>query len=143
MPLLAMAAEIIATCRGVTRTSYWPMADWASWGWLSSAGTELGVTVIGTDNRSPMPNFAAWARKSSAPTCMPSHPNAVLQEISSACVRLVLLLGPQLPLKSLGRSALVCGRSSTAGPGIWLSSVNLPDSSAAAAVTILKVDPGG
>ena len=45
MPSLAIAAEIIATCSGVTRTSYWPIADWASCGWLSSAGTELGVTA--------------------------------------------------------------------------------------------------
>src|SRR6476620_2758136 len=143
IPLFATADEIIATWSGVTLTSYCPIADWASWGRLSSAGTLLGVTRMGTCRESPMPNFAAWARKLSAPRFMPSQPKAVLQEISRACLSVVLLSGPHACLLLLGRGAVVSGRSRTAGPGITLSSVNRPELSAAAAVTRLNVEPGG
>ena len=54
-----MPAATMAICSGVTRTSYWTTADWASCGLLSSAGTELAVTRIGTASWSPKPNFAA------------------------------------------------------------------------------------
>src|SRR5665811_1430466 len=125
MPLLAMAALTMATCRGVTRTSNCPMADCAVWGALSSAGTVLGVTHIGTLRVSPNPNLAAWARSASPPSWSPSQPNAVLHEISSACVSVVLLPGPQGRLSSVGRLTVVWGRSSVAGPGIRDSSVNV------------------
>src|SRR6476661_7779025 len=117
-----MAALTMAICSGVTRTSYWPMADWASCGALRLAGTELGLTRMGTRSTSPKP---------------------VLQEISSAWVRVDGLPGPQGRPSSLGRSVLVSGRSSRAGPGTTEFSVYLPEESAAAAVTSLKVEPGG
>ena len=101
----------------MTRTSYWPIADWASCGWLSSAGTELGVTDIGTWSRSPIPNLAACARKSSAPTCMPSHPKAVLQEISRAWVRVVLLFGAAGALEVVGQVGVGLGQVEHGGPG--------------------------
>ena len=41
------------------------------------------------------------------------------------------------------RSVSVWGRSSVAPPGTCESGVNLPESSAAAAVTSLNVEPGG
>src|SRR5580765_2099575 len=142
-PPLPMAAEMRATWRGVIRTSYWPIEDWASCGGLRSAGTLLGVTRIGIDRASPTPNLAACARSASAPICMPSQPNAGLHEIRNASVIVTLPLLEQGRCPSLGRPTLVCGRSSTAGPGSTLWGVNLPPDSAAAAVTSLKVDPGG
>src|SRR5665647_234094 len=142
VPLLAMAALTIAICRGVTRTSYWPMAACAVCGALSG-GTTLGVTLIGTRRESPKPNLAACARRASPPRLSPSQPNAVLQEISRACVRVVLLFVPHGRWSSVGKLMVDRGRSSVAGPGILDSSVNLPEDSAAAAVTSLKVEPGG
>jgi hypothetical protein len=94
VPLLAMAALTIAICSGVTRTSYCPMAACAACGALSG-GTVLEVTRIGTLRESPKPNLAACARSASPPRVSPSQPNAVLQEISRACVRVVLPPGPQ------------------------------------------------
>ncbi len=108
--------------------------------WL---GKLLGVTDIGTVNRSPKPNFAAWDCSALAPSCMPSQPKALLQETSSAWVSEVLLLGPQGWWSSVGSVAVVCGSVRDAGPGSWLCSVNLPEPRAAAAVTSLNVDPGG
>ena len=68
----------------------------------------------------------------------------MLHEISSAWMSVVLSPGPQARPSSLGRLVLVSGRSSSAGPGTEeFSSLTTPFSSAAAAVTTLKVDPGG
>ena len=66
-PPLAIAAATIATCSGVTRTSYWPIADCAVCGGLSWAGTTLGVTGIGTRSDWPKPNLAAWSCSALAP----------------------------------------------------------------------------
>ena len=65
----------------------------------------------------------------------------VLQEISSASVR-VRLPSPQLDPPKLRMSAEVWGTSYTGGDGSSWFMVT-PFSSAAAAVTTLKVDPGG
>ena len=138
-----MAAAIIATCSGVTRTSYWPIADCAVCGGLSWAGTVLGVTGMGTVRDRPKPNFAAWSCRALAPSLSPRPANAVLQEICRARVIETTPPGPQATEKSLCSLAVVCGRSSTAGPGIWLDSVYCPVDSAAAAVTSLKTEPGG
>src|SRR6478672_4417026 len=143
MPLLAIAALTIAICSGVTRTSYWPMAAWAVCGALSWSGTRLGVTRMGTLRLSPNPNLAACERSASAPTCRPSQPNEVLQDFCSASSTEALPPGPQGWWSSLGSLAVVWGSGSSAGPGIWVSSLNLPDDSAAAAVTSLNVEPGG
>ena len=71
------------------------------------------------------------------------NPNAVLQEICRAWVRDVIPPGPHATEKSLCSLAVVCGRSRTAGPGIWVDSVYCPVESAAAAVISLKTEPGG
>ena len=51
--------------------------------------------------------------------------------------------GPQDWPLELGSPAVVWGRSRTAGPGREESPVKSPSSMAAAAVTILKTEPGG
>jgi len=89
------AAEIIATCSGVTRTSNWPIADWAVCGRSRSAGKTLEVTRIGTRSEDSKPNFFACSCSAVAPTLRPIQPKAVLQEISSAWRRVVSLFGPQ------------------------------------------------
>src|SRR5450631_3230271 len=138
-----MAALTIAICSGVTRTSYCPMAACAVFAWLSLAGNVLGSTRIGTRRESPKPNLAACAWSMLLPRFMPSQPKALLHEISRAWVNVVLSPGPQGWWSSVGRLVDVWGRSRVAGPGICDSSVNLPEDSAAAAVTTLKVEPGG
>ena len=143
-PWLAMPAATMAICSGVVRTSNWPIAAWAACGALRSAGTELVETRIGICSESPKPNFAACARIFSPPSSRPSEPKAVLHEISSAWMSVVLSPGPQARPVSLGRLVLVSGRSSSAGPGtVEFSSVTTPLSRAAAAVTTLNVEPGG
>jgi len=143
-PWLAMPAATMAIWSGVDFTSYCPIADCAAWGALRSAGTVLVETRIGMVSESPKPNLAACARIFSPPSSRPSDPKAVLHEISSAWMRVVVLLGPQARPFSLGSVALVSGRSSTGGPGTSeFSSVSSPVSRAAAAVTTLNVDPGG
>ena len=85
----------MATCSGVTRTSYWPIADCAVWAWLIPVGNRLGSTRVGIRSVDPNPNFAAWSPSACAPTCIPRYPKAVLQEISSARCSVVWLFGPQ------------------------------------------------
>src|SRR5450631_2946375 len=142
VPLLAMAALTIAICSGVTRTSYCPMAACADCGALS-CGTTLGVTRIGTRRESPKPNLAACARSALPPRVSPREPNAVLQEISRACVRVVLPPGPHGRRSPVGRLTVDLGRASVAGPWMCDCSVNLPEDSAAAAVISLNGEPGG
>src|SRR5690625_1541025 len=60
MPSFAMAAEIIATCRGVTRTSYWPIAVCAVCGSSTSSGYVEGETLKGMLRADPKPNSSAW-----------------------------------------------------------------------------------
>src|SRR3954447_9724453 len=142
-PRLAIAALTMAICRGVTRTSYWPMADWASCGGFSLSGTELGLTRLGTRSMSPKPNLAAWVRRASAPSLSPRPPKLLLQDRCRATVSVDCPPGPQGSPSSVGRSVVVSGRSRLAGPGTTESSVYLPEDRAAAAVTSLKVEPGG
>ena len=142
-PSLATAEVTMATWRGVTRTSYCPMPTCASCGGLSSAGTVDGVTLMGMSRSSPKPNLSACSRIASPPSSMPSQPKAVLHESCMATARVTLSFGPQAPGCELGRPTSVCGRSSTAGPGIDESLSHCPSSMAAAAVTILKTEPGG
>ena len=69
-------------------------------------------------------------------------PNDTLQDTSSAWVS-VIGSPPQLLPFSLTRSVEVCGRSRLAPPLTLVSGVYCPLDSAAAAVTSLKVEPGG
>ncbi len=140
---MATPAATIAICRGVTRTSNWPIADWAVCGAFGSSGKRLSATLVGTRRSfSPKPNASACSRSTSSPSCRPSAPNAVLHEILSASAS-VEVSPLQADPPKLRRSLSVCGRSSSTGDGISVSGVTCPDSSAAAAVTTLNVDPGG
>ena len=67
----------------------------------------------------------------------------MLHDTASASVIVISGVDPQARSSWLGRSAVVSGRSSTAGPGSIEFSVYSPVDSAAAAVTTLKTDPGG
>jgi hypothetical protein len=101
------------------------------------------ATEVGTlSESSPKPNASACSRRRSAPRLRPSEPNEVLHEIRSASPR-VIVSAPQLLPPKLRRFAVVCGRSSSRGDGICVSVVTSPEDSAAAAVTTLKVEPGG
>jgi hypothetical protein len=87
------------------------------------------------------PNFSASAASFSLPSRIPRPAKVVLQEICSAWVRVRLPL-PQLDPPKLRMSAEVWGTSRTVGEGSsWV--MVTPFSRAAAAVTTLKVDPGG
>ncbi len=67
----------------------------------------------------------------------------MLHDTASASVIVTSSLEEQARSSWLGRSAVVSGRSSTAGPGSSESSVYSPVDSAAAAVTTLNTEPGG
>ena len=79
-----------------------------------------------------------YSNRVSSPTCSPSWANQVLTELVSAVSRVI---GPKLWLKSF------CSgwpwTSSVPGASIVVSGVIVPLSSPAAAVTTLKVEPGG
>src|SRR5699024_9386892 len=105
-------------------------------------GNDDGVTWRGIDRSWPKPNFRACSSSASPPTSMPSWAKDVLHDMTSDCWIDTVPL-PQAPPPELRIVALVCGRSSSAGPSSSESFVYSPDSSAAAAVMTLKVDPGG
>ncbi|CAM5588028.1 hypothetical protein STANM309S_00454 [Streptomyces tanashiensis] len=86
------------------------------------------------------PNFSAISTILSRPTSSPSFANTELQEMSRARFRLALAQ----PLAWFFISRLERGIFQPSG--VWvaaLMSVTLPFSSAAAAVTTLKTEPGG
>ena len=86
------------------------------------------------------PNFCAVSTMPSRPTESPSLANTELQETSSALLRLAFLQ----PLAWLTIGVRVSGRMYGSGVSVAsLMSSILPCSSAAAAVTTLKVEPGG
>ena len=147
-PPFAIAAETMATWSGVTVTLPCPIADSAVCAPSSavpsrSVGNWLCVTFIGIVRSVSKPNFTACSWMASAPRSMPSCPNAVLQETRSASASVVDPVPEQLAPPKLPRTELDCGSWSWSGAGISLSGVRVPDSSAAAAVTSLNVDPGG
>ncbi len=114
-PSLATPAATIAICSGVTRTSNWPMADCAVCGAFASSGKRLSATLVGTRRSfSPKPNACACSRSASSPSCSPSAPKAVLQEIRSASASVEVSPLHAEPPK-LRRSLSVCGRSSSIG----------------------------
>jgi hypothetical protein len=136
-----MVAATLAICRGETRTSRWPIADWAVAGTSWVSGMELVAAGSSYGLGSLNPNFSASAASFSSPSSTPSAAKVVLQEIRSASGR-VRLPSPQLLPPKLRISAEVWGTSNTGGDGSSRL-VETPFSSAAAAVTTLKVDPGG
>ncbi len=84
------------------------------------------------------PNFSIIVKSLSWPIFWPSWPNQVLTELVSAVSSGI---GPQSMLPSLAST----WPSSMIDPGalIVVSGVITPDSRPAAAVTTLKVEPGG
>jgi hypothetical protein len=84
------------------------------------------------------PNRSMYSKRVSSPTLAPTWANQVLTELVSAVSSAI---GPQLWLKSLLSS---CPSSMIVpGASIVVSGVIVPLSRAAAAVTTLKVEPGG
>ena len=63
------------------------MADCAACGSFRSSGNRLGTVVIGISNDSLKPNRSACSRSTSAPSSIPTLPNATLHENFSASVR--------------------------------------------------------
>ena len=143
-PPLAMPALTMAICSGVTRTSYWPIADWAVCGALMSVGNRLGSTRIGI--RSVVAEAELGGLVASA--CAPSlhaegAEGGVARDLERVVQRGLVVRAAGLPVV-VGQAGVVCGRSMTAGAGdLGRVGVDLPFSRAAAAVTILNVEPGG
>ena len=107
------------------------------------AARRLVAAVIGTWKELLKPNFSASACSASAPRSMPMLANAVLHETASAFCSVVLPSGPHAEPDQLRSDRVLLGSGSSAGPGTTVLGVYLPDSRAAAAVTSLKVEPGG
>ncbi len=84
------------------------------------------------------PNFSIVSNSWSLPSFWPSWPNQVLTELVSAVSREI---GPKFSVKSFCSG--VPSTSSVPGATIVVSGVIAPLSSPAAAVTTLKVEPGG
>ena len=74
---------------------------------------------------------------------MPIEANAVLHDTARAFTNVVLPPGPHAVPDQLCRLRVLLGSGSSAGPGTTVEGWYLPDSSAAAAVTSLNVEPGG
>ena len=138
-PSLAIAEVTIAICSGLAATSNCPIELSASCAWSSLSGNWLATPPRSARWRWSKPNFCAWARSLSSPTSRPRFANAVLHETFNAWV-MVTLVPPQLV--ELGRKVLVPGSRSRFGASTRESGF-LPSASAAAAVTSLKVEPGG
>ena len=79
-----------------------------------------------------------YSNSVSLPSCWPSWPNQVLTELVSAVSRAI---GPKSSVKSLFSGWP--STSSEPGASIVVSGVIAPLSRPAAAVTTLKVEPGG
>ena len=94
VPPLATPAATIAICSGVTRTSRWPIADWASEGGSRSPGDGALRDPLGH----PQPGVVEPERRrparaaASSPRSRPSWANAVLQEIRSASASVEVVL---------------------------------------------------
>ena len=90
------------------------------------------------------PNFSACSSIFSAPTSIASWAKVVLQDCSIACRKVISSVPQARPsLSTTPESPLVWGSWKVAPPGTRESALSyLPDSSAAAAVTSLNVDPG-
>src|SRR5215469_2567702 len=86
VPWLAIAAENIASCSGVTASLYCPMAAKAvsDLSFCGTGGSTLGTTGSGIDSGLFRPNWPAYCRSVGAPSCIPRLPNAELQDIQNA-----------------------------------------------------------
>ena len=142
-PSLATPAATMAICSAVARTSNWPIAACAVCGALRSPGNTEVAAGIGTSKDVLKPNFSACACSDVAPEVQ-----ADVRERRVAGDLQRLLQG-DLPAEArLGRRSSAASPSSAAGRagparGSPSSVVYFPLDSAAAAVTILNVEPGG
>src|SRR5215469_6426868 len=148
VPLLAMAAENIASCSGVTVSLYWPMAEYAVSARLGGTRYWLGATVTpGISRLVFMPNLSVMVFSAPPPRFMPSLPNVVSHDCENAQRIVVWPLAPALPHTSplsLCSLLTVCGSVSTCGESTMLFVVRLMSwVNHAALVTILNVEPGG
>ncbi len=88
------------------------------------------------------PKAAAMSPITSDPRSMPNCPKIVLHDRTKAVVRSTSASSPQVLRSALRITAVEPGRSSSAASTNIVSGLASPDSSAAAAVTTLKADPG-
>src|SRR4051812_23167561 len=140
-PPLATAAATLAICSGVARVLYCPIEDSASCARSTLVSKVLWATEKGMRRpRSLKPKAWAVDTMSAAPTSTPSLANSVLHDHSKA-TRTETSLQPS---DSFVSRVLVPGSRYGSGETVEASrSVTTPASSAAAAVTTLKVAPGG
>src|SRR5215468_447601 len=149
VPLLAIAAENIASCSGVTVSLYWPMAENAVSARLGGTRYWLGATVTPGISRLALfiPNLSAMFFSAPPPRFMPSLPNVVSQDCENAWMIVVWPLASALPHSSplsLCSLLTVCGSVSTCGESTMLFVVRLMSwVNHEALVTILNVEPGG
>ncbi len=102
-----------------------------------------GVDSSGMSKLRLKPNFSAIARIASSPSSTASSAIGMLQLSFRASPIDTVAPPPQVPPQAFCTEVLVPGSVYAAGFGIIESIVYLPDASAVATVTILKVDPGG
>lgn len=140
-PLLATAAATIAIWSGVAVVSNCPIDESASWSGLISRSKSDFATQDGTwrpVSLKPKPSTASTIPVS--PTSTPSPAITVLHDHWMAYAR----DASAHPFASFGSTCRVPGRTNGSGVSVGAStSRTTPASRAAAAVTILKVEPGG
>src|SRR5207248_7208985 len=116
-PPLPMAAATIAICKGVTASSYCPIAENATCGGGMSDGNTLGATDIGIFTDEPNPKASACRCSALAPSLRPRPPNAVLQETRSASARVIWPPPLHCSPSKFCNLCVVCGRDSWLGAG--------------------------
>src|SRR6201996_6814416 len=136
----------MASCSGVTVSSFWPMADMAGKDCPSSSGKLLATTGSGMVRSGLLkPYFSASAFSAAEPSCMPMLANAVLHDSVNAVsmVAVPLPIVPQASPSLLISLVLLCGRVRLVGASTTELGELLPWPNRVELVMILKVDPGG
>src|SRR5512132_2257663 len=136
-PLATVAANM-AIWRGLAVTRPWPKASAARSAVSEGGGTWLVTAGMPTDGSRPKPKRAAaaassWPSSRLAACCT----KAVLQEVAKALENGILPSTSSSKLPKVRPPTLASLGQSTGSPG------RSPPASRAAAVTTLKVDPGG
>src|SRR5882757_7332368 len=142
-PSLAIAADTMAIWSGVAVTSNWPMPVSAVDDSSMSEGYTLVYARTGTScDLSLKPNFSACALSLSWPRSTAIFAKTLLQEYCSATRIEAFSQGADA--FSFARSVFVFGSRYGFGLSVFASTSGYsPSSSAAAATTSLKVEPGG
>ncbi|GAA3084347.1 hypothetical protein GCM10020254_30930 [Streptomyces goshikiensis] len=140
-PPLATAAATIAIWSGVAVVLNCPMAESASWSGLMSVSKFERDTQEGTYSPPSLkPNRRAASTIPRSPTRTPILAITVLQDHCTASA----IEASAQPVLAFGSRVLVPGSGYGSGVSVGAStSVTTPESRAAAAVTILNVEPGG